>query len=171
MRILKLLLLLLSLVPVKSLLAQTKDPAYRLLLEGMYSKSVPLMPVSQAAELQAANKQVVFLDTREKKEYQVSHIRDAVWVGYEDFNLKRLAGISRHTPLVVYCSVGYRSEKVGEKLLKAGYTNVHNLYGSIFEWVNQGYPVYDANGRPTPRVHAYSRTWGIWLTKGVKVYQ
>lgn len=154
-----------------ALQAQTKDPAYRLLLEGMYRKSVPLMPVSQAARLQATNKQVVFLDTREKKEYQVSHIRDAVWVGYQDFDLKRLSGISRQTPLVVYCSVGYRSEKIGEKLLKAGFTDVHNLYGSLFEWVNQGYPVYDAKGQPTTRVHAYSKTWGIWLNKGTKVYQ
>lgn len=170
MRSLKLLLLVLCLLPAQSLLAQTKDPAYRLLLEGLYSKSVPLMTVSQAARLQANGQQAVFLDTREKEEYRVSHIRDAVWVGYKDFNLKRLSGISLQTPLVVYCSVGYRSEKIGEQLLKAGFTNVHNLYGSIFEWVNQGYPVYDAKGQPTPRVHAYSRTWGIWLTRGSKVY-
>ncbi|MGV3640755.1 MAG: rhodanese-like domain-containing protein [Adhaeribacter sp.] len=170
MRSLKLLLLLLCLLPFQSLLAQTKDPAYRLLLEGLYSKTVPLMPVSQAAQLQRAGKKVVFLDTREKEEYLVSHIRDAVWVGYKDFDLKRLSGVSPQTPIVVYCSVGYRSEKIGEQLLKAGFTNVHNLYGSIFEWVNQGYPVYDAKGRPTTRVHAYSRTWGIWLSRGTKVY-
>ncbi|MGV3504801.1 MAG: rhodanese-like domain-containing protein [Adhaeribacter sp.] len=170
MKMLKLLLLLLGLVPVQGLRAQTRDPAFHLLLEGMYRKTVPLMQVSDAARLQASGKQVVFLDTREKKEYQVSHIRGAVWVGYQDFDLRRLHGISRHTPLVVYCSVGYRSEKIGEQLLKAGFTQVHNLYGSLFEWVNQGYPVYDAQGRPTTRVHAYSRTWGIWLRNGTKVY-
>ena len=170
MRSLKLLLLVLCLLPVHSLLAQTRDPAYRLLLEGLYSKSVPLMPVSQAARLQDAGKKVVFLDTREKEEYLVSHIRDAVWVGYRDFSLQRVAGIPRQTPVVVYCSVGYRSEKIGEKLLQAGFTNVHNLYGSIFEWVNQGYPVYNNQSQQTKRVHAYSRSWGIWLKKGTKVY-
>ena len=166
----KLWLTVVCLVPLMSLQAQTTDPAYGQLLEKMYRKTVPLLTVGQAARLQARDKQVLFLDTREKAEYQVSHIKDAVWVGYRDFSLQRLAGIPRQTPVVVYCSVGYRSEKIGEKLLQAGFTNVHNLYGSIFEWVNQGYPVYDAKGRPTTRVHAYSRSWGIWLSRGTKVY-
>ena len=72
--------------------------------------------------------------------------------------------------IVIYCSVGVRSEKIGEKLIAAGYTNVKNLYGSIFEWVNEGNAVYNMNGKATNRVHAYSKTWGIWLKKGVKVY-
>jgi rhodanese-related sulfurtransferase len=170
MRYLKLLVVMAWLVPVMALQAQTTDPAYRQLLEKMYRKTVPLLTVAQAAELQAKNKQVLFLDTREPEEYRVSHIRDAVWVGYKDFTLQRLAGIPRQTPIVVYCSVGYRSEKVGEKLLQAGFTDVHNLYGSIFEWVNQGFPVYKNPTETTSRVHAYSRTWGRWLRRGTKVY-
>jgi rhodanese-related sulfurtransferase len=157
-------------VPVVVLQAQTTDPAYGQLLEKMYRKTVPLITVSQAAALQAGSKQVFFLDTREQEEYQVSHIRDAVWVGYKDFSLRRVAGIPRQTPVIVYCSVGYRSEKIGEKLLQAGFTDVHNLYGSIFEWVNQGHPVYKTPTQSTTRVHAYSRSWGRWLTRGTKVY-
>jgi hypothetical protein len=72
---------------------------------------------------------------------------------------------------VVYCTVGVRSEKVGEKLKAAGYQNVRNLYGSIFEWVNQGNPVVDNQGKPTQQVHAYSRVWGVWLNKGEKIYE
>jgi rhodanese-related sulfurtransferase len=157
-------------MPVLVLQAQTKDPAYSQLLEKMYSRTVPLITVAQAAALQAGNKQVLFLDTREQEEYRVSHIRDAVWVGYKDFNLQRVTSIPRQTPIIVYCSVGYRSEKIGEKLLQAGFTNVHNLYGSIFEWVNQGHPVYQAGNQSTTRVHAYSRLWGRWLRRGTKVY-
>jgi len=33
----------------------------------------------------------------------------------------------------VYCSLGIRSEVIAKKLKKAGYTNVFNLYGGIFE--------------------------------------
>jgi rhodanese-related sulfurtransferase len=157
-------------VPVVALQAQTKDPAYGQLLEKMYRKTVPLITVAEAAALQASNRQVLFLDTREQEEYRVSHIREAVWVGYQDFNLQRVASIPRQTPIIVYCSVGYRSEKIGEKLQQAGFTKVRNLYGSIFEWVNQGYPVYKAPHQPTTRVHAYSRIWGRWLTQGTKVY-
>jgi rhodanese-related sulfurtransferase len=170
MRYLKLWWIVVWLVPVMALQAQTTDPAYRQLLEKMYRKTVPLLTVAQAARLQAHDEQVLFLDTREQAEYQVSHIKNAVWVGYRDFSLKRVAGIPRQTPVVVYCSVGYRSEKIGEQLLEAGFTNVHNLYGSIFEWVNQGYPVFKNQAEQTSRVHAYSRSWGKWLTKGVKVY-
>ena len=166
----KLILLLACLLSVINLKAQTINPVYKQLLEKMYSKSVPLITVSDAAQIQDHNKGVIFLDTRELEEYAVSHLKNAVWVGYTDFKMERLTGISKKTPLVVYCSVGYRSEKIGESLLKAGYTNVQNLYGSIFEWVNQGHPVYNKQNQPTTAVHAYNRIWGIWLQRGEKVY-
>ena len=71
---------------------------------------------------------------------------------------------------MVCCSVGARSEKIGAQLRQAGFTNVRNLYGGIFEWVNEGQPVVTGANRPTDRVHAYSPTWGIWLKRGQKVY-
>lgn len=59
---------------------------------------------------------------------------------------------------MVYCSVGYRSEKVGEQLQRAGYTQVRNLYGGLSEWMNAGnLPVAQGNA-PTVRMHAFSRT-------------
>jgi hypothetical protein len=70
----------------------------------------------------------------------------------------------------VYCSVGYRSERIGEKLLKLGYTDVVNLYGGIFEWKNQGLDVYNSSNYPTDSVHTYNKSWGKWLVKGIKVY-
>ncbi len=115
--------------------------------------------------------QVLFLDTRAYQEFKVSHIPQARWVGYEDFTLQRVSNVPKNTPIVVYCSVGVRSEKVGKKMLDAGFTNVRNLYGSIFEWVNQGYPIVNMEGEPTNKVHAYSRAWGMWLQKGEKVYE
>src|SRR5690606_42136192 len=50
--------------------------------------------------------------------------------------------IPKQSTIVVYCAVGNRAERIGEKLLKAGYKHVYNLYGGIFEWMNQGNPVY-----------------------------
>ncbi|MBI1194042.1 MAG: rhodanese-like domain-containing protein, partial [Bacteroidetes bacterium] len=43
-------------------------------------------------------------------------------------------------------------------------------YGGIFEWVNAGNSVVDPSGKPTERVHAYNRTWGLFLERGEKVY-
>lgn len=147
--------------------AQTTSKAYKTMLEAMYKKTVPLVSVTELKKMPNA----VLLDTRSKAEFDVSHLPNAHWVGYDDFDLKRVQSIPKSSNVVVYCSVGYRSERVGEKLVAAGYQHVHNLYGSLFEWVNQGNPVVDNQGKPTQRVHAYSRLWGVWLKRGEKVYE
>ena len=112
------------------------------------------------------------LDTREKEEFQVSHLENAVWVGNNEFNLEEVTAMlpNKDTKIVVYCSIGVRSEDIGEKLQDAGYTNVKNLYGGIFEWKNKGYPVIDPKGRNTEKVHAYNTYWGRLLTNADKVY-
>ena len=70
------------------------------------------------------------------------------WVGYEDFKITRLPEVDKNTPIVVYCSVGYRSEKIGEKLRKAGYTNVTNLFGGLFTWANENRPLKKPTNQP-----------------------
>lgn len=115
-------------------------------------------------------KNALFLDAREKKEYDVSHIKDAVYVGYDNFDMAGLKNVEKGAEIIVYCSIGKRSEQITQKLAKAGYSNVSNLYGGIFEWVNQGGEVVDANNNRTNKVHAYARFWGQWLDKGEKVY-
>jgi rhodanese-related sulfurtransferase len=148
-------------------LAQTTSRTYGAMLETMYKKTVPLVTVAELKKMP----NVILLDTRARAEYDVSHLPNAYWIGYDDFDLKRVRTISKQATVVLYCSVGYRSERVGEKLLAAGYEHVYNLYGSLFEWVNEGNPVVDKRGKPTERVHAYSRLWGIWLNRGDKVYE
>jgi len=113
---------------------------------------------------------LVLLDTREIKEFKVSHIKNAWHVGYKRFSLKSIADIPKKSPIVVYCSLGVRSERIGEMLKKAGYKKVKNLLGGMFEWVNRGNLVVDINKQPTQQVHAYSKKWGKWLLKGKKVF-
>ncbi len=144
---------------------QATSKAYDLMLNTLYKKTVPFVSIADLKKMPDA----VLLDTRAKTEYIVSHLPNAIWVGYDDFDLTRMAGVPKNANVVVYCSVGYRSERIGEKLLAAGYQHVHNLYGSLFEWVNEGNPVVDGQEKPTQRVHAYSQLWGIWLQRGQKV--
>ena len=139
---------------------------YSAVLTGMLSHSVPEIGVREASEL----KNSVFLDSRELDEFAVSRIAGARYVGYYHFDLDRIADLDREQAVVVYCSVGYRSEKISEKLLEAGFKTVYNLYGGIFEWVNTGLPVVDGAGEPTEQVHAYNRTWGLFLDSDHKVY-
>lgn len=112
---------------------------------------------------------VLFLDAREKKEYDVSHIKNAKWIGYNTFKTKRIKDIPKDKPIVVYCTVGYRSEKITEKLQKMGYANVSNLYGGIFEWVHQNKKVY-IDTLTTEKIHTFNKDWSKWLEKGKKIY-
>jgi rhodanese-related sulfurtransferase len=136
-------------------------------MESLYKKTVPII---KADSLKPKLEEVVMLDTRAESEYQVSHIQGARFADYDDFEVEQVSDIPKDQEVIVYCSVGYRSERVGEKLQKAGYTNVKNLYGGIFGWKNEGYPVVGMNNMPTDSVHTYNKSWGKWLFKGVKVY-
>ncbi|GAB4246194.1 MAG: hypothetical protein Tsb0034_25080 [Ekhidna sp.] len=136
-------------------------------MESLYKKTVPLI---KAETLKPKLSEVVILDTRAKEEFEVSHIPGARFVNYNDFEVKQVEDIPKDQEVIVYCSVGYRSERVGEKLQKAGYSNVKNLYGGIFGWKNEGNEVVGMNNLPTDSVHVYNRLWGKWLFKGTKVY-
>lgn len=116
-----------------------------------------------------ASPKTLFLDAREIEEFKVSHLPNANHVGYTNFDITKWLHLNKKTPIVVYCSVGYRSEKVAEQFLKHGYTNVKNLYGGIFEWKHQNKPVVK-NKRPTDSIHTYNKEWSQWLQKGIKVY-
>ncbi len=129
------------------------------------------VPYIQVEEL-SSNLELLLLDTREKEEYDVSHIPGAHWVGYKTFSIDQINEIIPDTTkrVVVYCSVGVRSEDIGELLLQNGYKDVKNLYGGIFEWKNRGLPVVDSKGRETQNVHAFSKYWSKLLTQANKVY-
>ncbi len=117
--------------------------------------------------------QFILLDAREKDEFTTSHIQNALFVGYDNFSLKKTIKQlkNKNSKIVVYCSLGVRSEDIAEKLKKAGYTNVLNLYGGIFEWKNNGNKVFNSKEKETEKVHTCIQEWSKWLLKGEKVYE
>ena len=140
------------------------------MLNKLLKGDVSTINVEEADSMLNKNKAIIFLDTREKVEYDVSHIKNARWVGYDNFSIAKLKDLSKNAMIINYCSVGARSEKITRKMQAAGFKNVYNLYGSIFEWVNAGKEVVDKDNHTTQEVHAYNRLWGIWLKRGEKVY-
>ncbi|MEB2784766.1 rhodanese-like domain-containing protein [Algoriphagus persicinus] len=144
---------------------EAQSIAFKALLSTLYDADFPVLKPSQVSDL--SNFQV--LDTREKDEFEVSHLKNAMWVGYDTFTLKNVASLDESKPVLVYCTVGARSQDIGKKLKEAGYTEVYNLYGGLIEWVNEGKPIFQGDF-PTKKVHTYSKSWGIWLNKGEKVY-
>ncbi len=151
--------------------AQRTDADYEQMLKSLYKGTVQTVTPVGLAYMQRGTDRPMLLDTRTPKEYGVSHIAGAQLVDYGKFSEKVAKTWSRDKVVVVYCTVGYRSERIGEQLKKLGFQNVFNLYGGIFEWVNQGHPVIGPDGHETAKVHAYSEEWGKWLLKGEKVYK
>jgi len=117
-------------------------------------------PVVHAESLDAMR--AVFLDAREREEYQVSHLPGAAWIGYSDFDAVRLSALPKDQMIVVYCSVGYRSGKISAQLRKDGFNNVFNLWGGIFHWYNTGRKVVNEAGE-TDTIHTYNAEWSKWV--------
>ena len=140
------------------------------LLEKWNKNQVPYISVN---DVLSSKDSIILLDSREPKEFSVSHLKNATCVGYDHFDiestLKKLPE-NKNTKIVVYCSLGIRSEKIAHQLIKRGYTNVFNLYGGIFEWKNNGFSIVDTTGNKTEKVHAFDKNWSKWLKKGEKVY-
>ena len=118
----------------------------------------------------------VIFDARTSGEFHVSHLRGAVQISNAKAATKALARLldadestandsDQTVPaIVVYCSVGYRSAKVVDQLIKKGVQNIYNLEGSIFQWFNEGRPVYRGDVQ-VDEVHPFDATWGKLLQR------
>ena len=159
--------LIILLLASKSYNAFTQN-SLKALLKKHNTQSISYISVTNLA----TKSNVFLLDAREISEYNVSHIKNAIHVGYKTFNLKTVTAQipNKNQLIIVYCSLGIRSEDIAIQLKNVGYKNIFNLYGGIFEWKNKGFNVYDKNEKITEKIHAYSNLWSKWLKKGIKVY-
>jgi rhodanese-related sulfurtransferase len=150
--------------------ASGSSKAYHQLLRAMYRNTVPTVSAGRLVQELNQPPAPVLLDARTPAEFKVSHLAGARFVNFDSVATATFEGLDRNQPVVVYCSVGYRSERLGERLQALGFRHVRNLYGGLFEWINDGYPVYNAQGL-TGNVHPYSALWSPWLKRGNKVYE
>jgi len=126
----------------------------------------------------------VLLDARAPEEYAVSRLPGAYPTPDLASALEVLTGLQEtsqtsHTPegseivdtglppVVVYCSVGWRSSELVQELRDRGYDTVWNLEGSIFRWANEGRTVV-RDGRPVRQVHPFDEEWGRYLDPGLR---
>lgn len=131
--------------------------------------SVEFINTEELEILLKTENNIYILDIRSLAEYEISRIKGARFIDYKAFKLSDVKDIRKFDNIVLYCSVGYRSERVGEILLEEGYTNVYNLYGGIFKWVNEERIVVDSFGQ-TDKIHGHSKNWARWITSGHIVY-
>jgi rhodanese-related sulfurtransferase len=122
--------------------------------------------VSDLAEWRSEQqrRQPLLLDARSEEEFRVSHLLGAQSVPTRGEALRVLESIEADRPIVVYCSVGYRSAALVEAIQNIGNREVYNLEGSIFEWANQGHPVFRERLQVS-EVHPYDEKWGRLLNR------
>ena len=109
----------------------------------------------------------VLLDVRTEAEWKVSHIPRARRVEPGATVDTAVPDVPKNAALVTYCAVGYRSGDLATRLRAAGFTNVKNLDGGIFEWANEHRPLVH-DDEPVSHVHPYNEFWGRLLTKDVR---
>jgi rhodanese-related sulfurtransferase len=109
----------------------------------------------------------LLLDVRTPEEWNVSHLPGARHAEPKAPLESVTGGIAKETPIVTYCAVGYRSAEMAKRLRTAGFTNVRNLEGSIFEWANEHRPLV-RDEQPVSSVHPYNALWGRLLAEEVR---
>lgn len=133
---------------------------------------VPRISVEELAARLEAGEPVLLLDTRDASEYAVSHLEGAVHAETVDLAVVAIATADVDGPVVLYCSVGYRSADLARELLASSDPLLEghellNLEGSIFAWANSGRPVY-RDGRKVAKVHPYDKKWGKLLRSDLR---
>ena len=106
-----------------------------------------------ATQIKGGNPPAI-LDIRRPEEYETSHLPNARHLLPEstDAQIQGILGdIPAKRPIVVYCSVGYRSSTMAHRLKALGRVNVSNLEGSIFAWAVDGHPLESRD-----KIHPYN---------------
>ena len=161
-------LLLLALLPVS---ARAQPGMWA--LEKVIALKYPVPQVSGdslAARLARGDSTLLIFDTRLFEEYDISRLRDAIRVdpdiGVEEFIAAHGQELSGRD-LIFYCSVGYRSSDVAQRVMsaaqKTGARSVSNLRGGLFRWYNEDRPIY--RDALVDTVHPYDAQWGRFLRK------
>ena len=129
--------------------------------------NVPQLTTGRLAELLQEGADVVLLDARSEKEFETSHLQGAIQATSVRAARKELAQHGGNPTVVVYCSVGYRSSRLAQRLGAQGVENVFNLEGSLFKWANEGRPIYRGS-KPVRIVHPFDPEWGKLLDKALR---
>ncbi len=131
--------------------------SYRELLEQARAEIEEVAP-PQAAGLLASGNGAVFVDVRERDEWDEGHIPGAVHIprGFLESRIET-AVADRDRPIVVYCQSGARSAFATKTLAELGYTSVSNLAGGFAEWKRNGFPTELSRALAPAQRQRYSR--------------
>lgn len=79
------------------------------------------------------------IDVRTPGEFIGGHLPNARNLDWTSGQLESsMASLDKNAPVLLYCASGKRSAAAREALVKAGFTNVHDLDGGIRAWTATG---------------------------------
>jgi sulfur-carrier protein adenylyltransferase/sulfurtransferase len=81
---------------------------------------------------------VIVLDVREDKEYNLGTIPGAITIGRSNLEKNVEAQVPREKTVIVFCSSGNRSVFAAETLRSMGYEHVRSLKEGFSGWVAEG---------------------------------
>ncbi|RKU11227.1 rhodanese [Candidatus Poribacteria bacterium] len=91
---------------------------------------------SQLKEMISESKPFVLLDVREKWEYEMVHIEEALLIPFGELP-RRFREITPGVEVVVYCHWGMRSLDAAFLLQQLGFKSVKSLVGGIDRWAQE----------------------------------
>lgn len=124
-----------------------------------FPEAKPISAAELAVSLEGQDK-LVLVDAREAEEFELSHLPGAV----RELDARAVAELAKGAKsVVVYDSVGFRSAELVTAANRFDLGNISYLEGGLFAWANERYPLVDAEGNPTTKVHPYNKLWGRLL--------
>ena len=113
----------------------------------LFSKKYPEIRLLNTGEVLKIYKRenVVIIDARDRISYSQGHIKGAINIPYDEFELYPeffLDLFKNDKQLIIYCEGGYCEQSfiVAERLLKMGFKNVHVYIDGYPEWEKKGLP-------------------------------
>jgi len=91
------------------------------------------------------DRDAIFIDVRNKEEWQMGHIEGAIHLDFQsDFSkLYSAKAVARDTPIVLYCSSSncLRSAYAAAVSVYWGFSNVYYFRAGFFAWMLEDFPI------------------------------
>lgn len=101
-------------------------------------ENIEQVDVNTLCDLIQSGKITQVLDVREKTEFEMVRVPEAVNFPLSSFNEKDI-GFQKNEPIYVICKSGMRSLKAAEILKNAGFSSVFNVSGGTMAWEQAGF--------------------------------
>jgi len=102
----------------------------------------PAISASGLAARQVTSEVPLVVDVRPNSEYKSGHVAGAVNIPFDRME-KHLDELRRaENGIVLYCTMGKRTQKAEQTLLDHDIQNIYHLAGGLGAWRQGGYPIH-----------------------------